>query len=221
MDDQVDEQVHEHPGLAAAEIDAAAWDSLANWTQAERDYWFMGPFGGGIPGMIRRVRRILDVSQRGLAALLDVSQSVVARWETGRTSPRMAVVERLLRMARVRISFHDEETGAEVLPMRADGALTHGGSRYPAHGDLRAAGWWVPRRLRAMTSIEAFQWWDRSQRVGDPAIRCRTSSPCKQRERWLHGTPDDHPAVDQLVAEVRYADECREDRRRARLGHAA
>ena len=75
---------------------------MANWTQAERDYWFMGPFDGGIPGMVRRIRRILDVSQRGLAALLDVSQSVVARWETGRTSPRMSVVERLLRMARLR-----------------------------------------------------------------------------------------------------------------------
>ena len=88
-DQQVDEQV--------AGIDPSTWDSMANWTQAERDYWFMGPFDGGIPGMVRRVRRILDVSQRGLAALLDVSQSVVARWETGRTSPRMSVVERLLR----------------------------------------------------------------------------------------------------------------------------
>ena len=131
-------------------------DCMANWTQAERDYWFMGPFDGGIPGMVRRVRRILDVSQRGLAALLDVSQSVVARWETGRTSPRMSVVERLLRMARLRMSFHDEDTGERVGPMRADGARTHGGSRYPAHGDLTATGWWVPRRLRAMTSIEAF-----------------------------------------------------------------
>ena len=95
---------------------------MANWTQEERDYWFMGPFDGGIPGMIRRIRRILDVSQRGLAALLDVSQSVVARWETGRTSPRMSVLQRLLRMAHVGMTFHDEETGEPVGPMRADGA---------------------------------------------------------------------------------------------------
>ena len=77
--------------LEEGEIDRSTWDSMANWTQAERDYWFMGPFDGGLPGMIRRIRRILDVSQRGLAALLKVSQSVVARWETGRTSPRACV----------------------------------------------------------------------------------------------------------------------------------
>ena len=194
---------------------------MANWTQEERDYWFMGPFDGGIPGMVRRIRRILDVSQRGLAALLDVSQSVVARWETGRTSPRTSVLQRLLRMARVGMSFHDEETGEPVGPMRADGATTHAGSRYPAHADLKAAGWWVPRRLRAMTSIEAFRWWDQSQREGDPAIRYRRSPFWKQLERQLYGTPDDHPALHQFVAEMRYVDECREDRRRAREARAA
>ncbi len=136
-----------------AEVDGSAWDCMANWTQAERDYWFMGPFDGGIPGTVRRIRRILDVSQRGLAAILEVSQSVVARWETGRTSPRASVVERLLRLARLQVTVRDED-GREVGPMRADGARTHGGSRFPAHVDLCATGWWVPRRLRAMTSIE-------------------------------------------------------------------
>ena len=221
MDLQTDHQTDEQAERTEGRIDSATWPSMANWTRAEREYWFMGPFDGGIPGMVRRVRRIMDVSQRGLAALLGVSQSVVARWETGRTSPRMVVVERLLRMARVRMSFHDEDTGQPVGPMRADGARTYRGSRYPAHTDLRAVGWWVPRRLRAMTSIEAFDWRDRSRRVGDPAVRYRTSPFWKQTERWLLGTPDDHPASHQLVAEVRYADECREDRRRAGVGRAA
>ena len=215
--DQVGE-LQESEGLEGLQ---PVWNAMVNWTQEERDYWFMGPFDGGVAGMVRRVRRILDVSQRGLAALLDVSQSMVARWETGRTSPRMTVVERLLQMARVTMSFHDDETGEPVRPMRADGARTHGASRYPAHGDLSAAGWWVPRRLRAMTSIEAFEWLDHSRRVGDPAIRCRTSPFWKHLARSLRGTPDDHPAVHQFVAEVRYADECREDRRRARLGEVA
>lgn len=214
MDDLADEQAAQEAERLA--IERSRVDCLANWTQAERDYWFMGPFDGGIPGMVRRVRRILDVSQRGLAALLDVSQSVVARWETGRTSPRMSVVERLLRMARVRMRFVDEETGEAVGPMRADGARTHGGSRYPAHADLRATGWWVPRRLRSMTSVEAFAWRDRSRRVGDPAIRYQRSRFWKRVERECRGIPDDHPAVHQFVAEVRYLDECREDRFRAR-----
>ena len=63
----MDEQTEEQAGQPA--IERSTHDCMANWTQAERDYWFMGPFGGGIPGMVRRVRRILDVSQRGLAAL--------------------------------------------------------------------------------------------------------------------------------------------------------
>ena len=220
MDGQTDALADE---LADEQLAAqrAAWDCMANWTQAERDVWEMGPFDGGIPGMVRRVRRILDVSQRGLAALLGVSQSVVARWETGRTSPRMSVMERLLRMARLRMRFEDEETAEPVGPMRADGARKHGGSRYPAHTDLTATGWWVPRRLRTMTSIEAFRARDRSRRVGDPAIRHRVSAYWRRIERLMYGTPDDHPAVHQLVAEVRYLDECREDRRRARYGPAA
>ena len=201
--------------------DRAAWDCMANWTQAERDVWAMGPFDGGIPGMVRRVRRILDVSQRGLAALLDVSQSVVARWETGRTSPRMSVIERLLRMARLRMRFEDRETGAAVGPMRADGARRHGGSRYPAHVDLTARGWWVPRRLRSMTSIEAFRWRDHSRRVGAPAIHYVASSYWRRVQRELFGTPDDHPAVHQLVAEVRSLDEEREDLRHALRDPAA
>ena len=195
-------------------VDGASWDCLANWSEAEREWWWMGPFGGGVPGLVRRVRRILDVSQRGLAALLGVSQSVVARWETGRTSPRASVVEDLLRRAGLEVRLRDRH-GEPVVPMRADGARTHGGSRFPAHTDLRASGWWVPRRLRAMTSVEAYAWRDRSRRLGDPAIRCRIEPGAKRRERWLYGTPDDHPAVHQFVAEVRFLDEQREDRLRA------
>ncbi|TBT84327.1 XRE family transcriptional regulator [Propioniciclava sinopodophylli] len=35
-----------------------------------------------VQGFIRRVRRRADLSQRGLAAVLGVDQSLVARWET-------------------------------------------------------------------------------------------------------------------------------------------
>ena len=196
-------------------FDRATWDSLAGWTHAEREVWLLGPFAGATPGMVRRFRRILDVSQRGLAELLGVSQSVVARWETGRTSPRMSVVERLLGMAGVGMRFHDEGTGEPVGPMRDDGARSHAGSRFPAHTDLTATSWWVPRRLRSMSSIEAFEWQARSRRGGDPAIRYQVSPFRKEMQRWLRGTPDDHPALHQLVAEVRHVDDCREDRRRS------
>ena len=116
----------------------ARWDPSEMLTEAELRWLGMGPFDGGIPGLVRRVRRILDVSQRGLAALIGVSQSAVARWETGRTSPRASVLHDLLSAAELRTSVHDEETGEQVEPMRDDGARQHGGSRFPAHTDLRA-----------------------------------------------------------------------------------
>jgi HTH-type transcriptional regulator/antitoxin HipB len=125
------------------------------------------------------------------------------------------VLEDLLRRARLTVSLRDED-GEPVAPMRADGARTRGGSRYPAHTDLRATGWFVPRRLRTMTSIEALDWWTRSRRVKDPAISYHLSPFRKEVERWLYGTPDDHPALHQLVAEVQHLDDQREDRRTAR-----
>ncbi|KRE94793.1 hypothetical protein ASG76_10410 [Nocardioides sp. Soil774] len=198
------------------DIDAATWDSMANWTEAEREWWWMGPFKGHVPGIVRRVRRILDVSQRGLAEILGVSQSQVARWETARTSPRVAMVLRLLELAGVEVRLTDRDTGAEVAPMREDGARKHGGSRYPAHTDLKAAHWWIPRRLRSMTSVEAYDARDRSRRRRDPGIRFTLSPHRKGIERWLHGTPDDHPAVHQLAAEVEWCDEQRERRRAGR-----
>ena len=194
----------------------ATWDCLANWTEAEREWWWMGPFAGGVPGLVRRIRRILDVSQRGLAAILGVSQSVVARWETGRTSPRVDVMERMLQLARVRVRLEEEDTGKEVRPMRADGARKHGGSRFPAHTDLRATGWWVPRALRDMTTVESLVARDRSRAARDPSIRYRVSPYRKRIERAVFGVPDDHPAVHQLAAESEHLDEVREARLRPR-----
>ena len=117
----------------------------ADLTEEELLWLHMGPFDGGLAGLIRRIRRILDVSQRGLAELLGVSQSAVARWETERTSPRVSVLQQMLSLAGVAVALHEEESGESVEPMRADGARQRNGNRYPAHVDLRVTGWWVPR----------------------------------------------------------------------------
>lgn len=187
-------------------------------TDEEIEWLAMGPVDGHIPGLVRRVRRILEVSQRGLAALLGVSQSVVARWETGRTSPRANVLDHLLRLARLRTTFHAEETGAEVGPMRDDGARQRGGNRYPAHGDLTATGWWVPRELRS-TMAEYYVARDRSRARRDPRIRCTVDPHWRTIMRAVWGTPDDHPSVWQLAAEAEHLDEVREARmREARMG---
>lgn len=186
------------------------WMSMEGWTDEEVEYYLMGPFDGGIPGLVRRIRRVLDVSQRGLAALLDVSQSVVARWETGRTSPRAVVVHHLLELAGLRARFFRSETGEEVEPMRDDGARDRAGRRYPAHVDLTVTGWWIPRG--AESTGDVLQWRRRSRARRDPAVRFHTS--LRRLYRLIHGTPVDHPSLRQLVAEAVHLDEVREQRRR-------
>ncbi|MBC2933260.1 helix-turn-helix domain-containing protein [Nocardioides sp. zg-1228] len=200
--------------------DDASSAEMAEWTEQEWEWFEMGPFDGGIPGLVRRVRRILEVSQRGLAALIDVSQSVVARWETGRTSPRACVLHELLRMAGLTVTYRDEETGEEVTPMRDDGARTHGGSRFPAHADLRATGWWTPRPLMT-TMVEYHRARDRSRARRDPSIRATTCPFWRRLLRLVHGTPDDHPSVWQLAAEAEHLDERREERLGVPVRHRA
>lgn len=187
-------------------------------TQAELDDFDnelvpFGPRGGGVPGVVRRVRRILDVSQRGLAQLLGVSQSTVARWETARTSPRAEVLVQLARMAGLSLVLRDED-GEEELPMRDDGILDRAGRRFPAHVDLTATSWWAPR--------DSTTWWkhhavvEQSRREARPLVRFHSSPRVRELLRSVYGTPVDHPSLDQFAAEVTWHDEQREDRRRER-----
>ena len=87
---------------------------------------------GTVGGLIRRVRRRLDVSQRRLADLLGVEASRVARWETGRTSPQVVELEAVLALADLRlvvVDCHDEI----VDPMSEGAVRDRAGRRYPAH----------------------------------------------------------------------------------------
>ncbi|MCF6378867.1 helix-turn-helix domain-containing protein [Nocardioides KLBMP 9356] len=186
------------------------WTPDCGWTTAEVEAYLLGPFEGGTPGLVRRIRRILDVSQRGLAALIGVSQSVVARWETGRTSPRVSVMEELMRLAGLRGTVHDVETGTQVEPMRDDGDRDRRGRRYPAHVDLRVMGWYVPRGLDC--TLDAGRWRIRSRRRLEPAIRYDTSAYQRRRWRMAFGTPVDHPSRHQHVAEAQHLDEAWEER---------
>ncbi|MCW2736783.1 helix-turn-helix transcriptional regulator [Nocardioides sp.] len=185
------------------------WMSMDGWTDEEVEYYLMGPFDGGVPGLVRRIRRILDVSQRGLAAALEVSQSVVARWETGRTSPRVAVLLHLLRLAGLRAGVRRADTGEEVEPMRDDGARDRAGRRYPAHVDLTVTGWWCPRA--AGSTGDLLLWRRRSRARRDPSITFHTS--LRHLHRLMNGTPVDHPSLQQLTAEAVHLDEVREQRR--------
>ena len=186
------------------------WDPTCEWSAEEVEWYLMGPFDGGVPGLVRRIRRILDVSQRGLAALLGVSQSVVARWETGRTSPRVSVVQHLFGLAGLRAEVHDAESGEVVEPMRDDGARDRAWRRYPAHVDLTVTGWYVPRGLDCTAEAGRWRRWSRARK--DPYVRHHTSAYLRRRQRCVFGTPVDHPAQRQLVAEAEHLDEVRADR---------
>jgi transcriptional regulator with XRE-family HTH domain len=183
------------------------WDPTCEWSAEEVEWYLMGPFDGGVPGLVRRIRRILDVSQRGLAALLGVSQSVVARWETGRTSPRVSVVQRLFGLAGLRAEVRDTESGEVVEPMRDDGARDRAWRRYPAHVDLTVTGWYVPRGLRCTAEPGRWRRWSRARK--DPHVRHHTSAYLRRRQRSVFGTPVDHAAQPQLVAEAEHLDEVR------------
>ncbi len=195
-------------------VDTRVFDE--QWTEDERQWYAMGPFDGQIPGLVRRVRRVLDVSQRGLAALLEVSQSVVARWETGRVSPRASVLHELLQMARLNALVRDED-GVEVTPMRDDGARDRAGRRHPAHVDLTVRGWWVPRGSES--TAHYLLWKHRSRLQREPQVRFHNCAWRRGIQRMLFGVPDDHPSLLQLAAEAEHFDERRADRReRARSG---
>lgn len=186
-------------------------------TREERDRFDVqthpyGPCDGGVPGVVRLVRRRLDVSQRALAARLGVSQSQVARWETGRTSPSAEMLLRLARLAGLTMELLDD-AGTVQPPMREDGARDRAGRRYPAHVDLDARGWWLPEGAASLADF--WQLLESARRRRDPRIRFHTSAWRKHGLRHAFGQPVDHPSHEQLVAEVQFRDDAWLERREA------
>jgi transcriptional regulator with XRE-family HTH domain len=121
---------------------ASDWDDRA--TEMERGQARIGPYPA--PGLIRRARRIGDLSQREMARAAKVSQSTVARIESGDLMPSLDVTQRLLRTAGLYLVVVDAD-GRVVTPMREceetrDGAYR----RYPSHLDTivdpRPGEWW-------------------------------------------------------------------------------
>ena len=165
--------------------------------------------GGGpcadeeISGLIRRVRRLVKVSQRELAQVLGVSQSAVAKWETGRTSPSARMLARILGVAELGLAAvradGERADGERVVPMRAVAARDAGGRRYPAHTFVWAQGWWAPEGAGTTAWYTAVL--GRSAELGLPRVRY---------SRWwqLGRAPTladvvDHPSWGELVAEAR------------------
>ncbi len=167
-----------------------------------------------ISGLIRRVRRLAKVSQRELANELDVSQSAVAKWETGRTAPSVRMMVRILAvadlgLAAARRGGEQDVTrpalqgrashGERVLPMKPVAARDAAHRRYPAHAFVWAEGWWAPQGSETTVYFSSIL--DRSEDLGLPRVRY---SRWWQRSRPPSPTDiDDHPTWTELVAEAR------------------
>ncbi|HHU38083.1 MAG TPA: helix-turn-helix transcriptional regulator [Propionibacterium sp.] len=140
-----------------------------------------------VPGLVRRVRRATDLSQRDLAARLGVSQATVARWEMGSAEPSLLLFQRLLGLARWGLAVVGEE-GQPVEPMATDTCRDRGHRRFPAHLDVEDA-------------VDPLTWERR------PRARRR---PHRDRRRRLAGglAPGDHPTWEALE-EARAAERAR------------
>ncbi len=159
------------------------------------------PFLDSVPGLVRRVRRQLDVSQRGLAARLGVSQSRVARWETGRTIPSAADLEDVLALAGATLVAVDEDDNP-VSAMNPLAVRDRADRHYPAHCDPRGAGWWAPPG--SLRSVDGGTVWRRSRDVEDPLVTYDRGM-WRAVMRAAYGTPPDHPTRAELVEAMRAA----------------
>jgi HTH-type transcriptional regulator/antitoxin HipB len=82
-----------------------------------------------------RVRRLGDLSQRELAALVGVSPSTIGRYETNVAVPPVRLLQEILSMAGLRLAVVDGD-GNEVLPVPVDTVRDNQGRRFPAHLDV-------------------------------------------------------------------------------------
>jgi transcriptional regulator with XRE-family HTH domain len=131
-----------------------------------------------LPGALRRIRRLADLSQRELAAAAGVSASTIGHAETGTRDLSVRVLTGMATLARLRLALLDE-SGDEVAPMSADTVRDMGNRRFPAHLDTRYSdeGWWHgPHRYDRPQPWYTF---DRDRRARDGYRRSA-------------GTPDDH-----------------------------
>ncbi|SHF64573.1 helix-turn-helix domain-containing protein [Geodermatophilus nigrescens] len=131
-----------------------------------------------LPGLVRRIRRTADLSQRELGRATGVSGTTIAAAEAGSRGLDARVLARLADTAGLRLALLDGE-GHEVAPMDGGAVRDEGGRRYPAHLDVRHGddGWWHgPHRYDRDPVTYTF---DRDRRWRD-------------LRRVRRGVPDDH-----------------------------
>lgn len=151
-----------------------------------------------INGLIRRVRRLAKWSQRELAQELGVSQSAVAKWETGRTCPSARMLARILGLVKLALAAVKAD-GDQVRPMKNVAARDAADRRYPAHTFVWAEGWWAPE------GAEMTAWFTpilaRSADLELPKVRYSRRWGAFRRPTLADLV--DHPTWPELVAEAK------------------
>jgi transcriptional regulator with XRE-family HTH domain len=131
-----------------------------------------------LPGILRRIRRIADLSQRELAAAAGVSASTIGQAESGARDLPVGRVAGMAQLAGLRLVLMDDQ-GSEVTPMTDEAVRDMSGRRFPAHLDTRHSdeGWW--HDAHRYSRYQPWYTFDRDRGRRD-AYRNR------------RGTPDDH-----------------------------
>jgi transcriptional regulator with XRE-family HTH domain len=164
-----------------------------------------------LPGLLRRVRRTADLSQRELARATEVPCGTIAAAEAGTRGLDVRVLARLAAVTGLRLALLDAE-GREVTPMEGAAVRDEAGRHFPAHLDTRHGDedWWHgPHRYDREPVTYTFT---RDRRHRDARRLARGGTPGDhQRPR-----PGDGLA-DRAAARRDAARRAREDERRRRL----
>jgi transcriptional regulator with XRE-family HTH domain len=103
-----------------------------------------------VAGILRRIRRRADLSQRELAEACRVAPALIAKAETGDRDLPVRLLSRMAALAGLRLALLDT-SGAVVEPMSGDTVRDGAGRLMPAHLDTRHGddAWWGgPHRPR-------------------------------------------------------------------------
>jgi transcriptional regulator with XRE-family HTH domain len=98
-------------------------------------------------GLVRKARRLADMSQREMARAAEVSQAAISKIEAGTLTPSIALLQRVLGAAKLWLVVVDDR-GHVVEPMK-DWQDTRDGAerRYPSHLDIildpKPGEWWA------------------------------------------------------------------------------
>jgi transcriptional regulator with XRE-family HTH domain len=155
-----------------------------------------------LPGSLRRIRRLADLSQRELAAAAGISPSTVGHAESGARDLSVRLMADMAELAGLRLALLDR-SGGEVGPMSDEAIRDSAGRLFPAHLDTRYSdeGWWHgPHR------------YDREQ----PWYTFTRRRDIRDRVRRRTGTPEDHQLPQPGDSPADRAEARRREYRRAR-----